>query len=154
MDRSGISAREVAKIVLTAVAVVGTLYFLYLIRQIIGLVLISLFLAIALTPVVNRLHRGRYPRWAAVLRFSLARVLSIFGVGLSVVPPVVNGVNDLVHNLPGYVKDLNKNKQFRKYDQKYHIVNSLEKEANKLPSRIGSAAGTLRDVTFGVFTKI
>jgi predicted PurR-regulated permease PerM len=154
MDRSGISAREVAKIVLTAVAVVGTLYFLYLIRQIIGLVLISLFLAIALTPVVNRLDRGRFPRWAAILSVYLAMVFSIFGVGLAVVPPVVNGVNDLVHNLPGYVKDLNKNKQFRKYDQKYHIVNSLEKEANKLPSRIGSAAGTLRDVTFGVFTKI
>jgi predicted PurR-regulated permease PerM len=154
MDRSGISAREVAKIVLTTVAVVGSLYFLYLIRQIVGLLVISLFLAIALTPVVNRLERGRFPRWAAILTVYLAMVLSIFGVGLAVVPPVVNGVNDLVHNLPGYVKDLNKNKQFRKYDEKYHIVNSLEKEANKLPSRISDAAGTLRAVTVGVFTKI
>ncbi len=116
--------------------------------------MISLFLAIALTPVVNRLDRGRFPRWAAILTVYLAMVLSIFGVGLAVVRPVVNGVNDLVHNLPGYVKDLNKNKQFRKYDAKYHIVNSLEKEANKLPSRISDASGTLRAVTVGVFTKI
>ena len=154
MDRSGVSAREVARIVLTALAVVGALYFLYLVRQIIGLVLISIFLAVALSPLVNRLHRGRFPRWAAILAVYLGMVLSIVGVGLAVVPPVVNGVNDLVHNLPGYVKDLNKNKQFRKYDEKYHIVKSLEKEANKLPTRVADAAGTLRDVTVGVFTKI
>jgi predicted PurR-regulated permease PerM len=154
MDRSGVSAREVARIVLTALAVVGALYFLYLVRQIIGLVLISIFLAVALSPLVNRLDRGRFPRWAAILAVYLGMVLSIVGVGLAVVPPVVNGVNDLVHNLPGYVKDLNKNKQFRKYDEKYHIVKSLEKEANKLPTRVADAAGTLRDVTVGVFTKI
>jgi predicted PurR-regulated permease PerM len=154
MDRPGFSPREIASVVLTAVAVVGALYFLYLIRVVVGLVLISLFLAVALTPLVNRLDRGRYPRWAGILTVYLAIVLSIFGIGLAVVPPVVNGVNDLVHNLPGYVEDLNKNKQFRKYDEKYHIVDSLKKEADKLPSRVADAAGTLRDVTVGVFTRI
>lgn len=153
MERSGLSAREIARIVLTAVAIVGALYFVYLIRQIITLVLISIFLAIALTPLVNLLDRGRFPRWAAILSVYLAIVLGIFGVGLAVVPPVVKGVNELVHNLPGYVSDLRKNRTFRKYDEKYHIVNSLQKEAHKLPSRIGEAAGTLRDVTVGVFTK-
>src|SRR4051794_21157907 len=147
MARTGLSASEIAKIVLTAIAVVAALYFLYLVRQIIGLLLISLFLAIALTPVVNRLDRGRFPRWAAILAVYFGIILSIFGLGLAVVPPVVSGVNDLVDNLPTYVEDLNKNKQFRKYDEKYHIVTNLQAEAKKLPSRIGDAAGTLRDVT-------
>jgi len=154
MARTGLSASEIAKIVLTAIAVVAALYFLYLVRQIIGLLLISLFLAIALTPVVNRLDRGRFPRWAAILAVYFGIILSIFGLGLAVVPPVVSGVNDLVDNLPTYVEDLNKNKQFRKYDEKYHIVTNLQAEAKKLPSRIGDAAGTLRDVTVGVFTRI
>jgi predicted PurR-regulated permease PerM len=116
--------------------------------------LVSIFLAIALTPVVNQLDRGRFPRWAAILSVYFAIVLTIFGLGLAIVPPVVNGVNDLVDNLPRYVQDLRDNKQFRKYDNKYHIVDKLQSEAEKLPSKIGSAAGTLRDVTVGVFTKI
>jgi predicted PurR-regulated permease PerM len=153
MERPGLSARDIARIVLTALAIVGSLYFLYLVREIITLLLISIFLAIALTPVVNMLDRGRFPRWAAILSVYFTIVLGIFGIGLAVVPPVVSGVNKLVHNLPGYVKDLRKNKQFRKYDEKYHIVDKLQKEATKLPSRIGDAAGTLRDVTVGVFTK-
>jgi predicted PurR-regulated permease PerM len=154
MERPGLAAHEIAKIVLTALAIVGALYFVYLIREIVTLVLISVFLAIALTPVVNVIDRGRFPRWAAILSIYFAIVLGIFGIGLAVVPPVVNGVNDLVHNLPRYVADLRDNKTFRKYDEKYHIVTKLQKEADKLPSRIGDAAGTLRDVTVGVFTKI
>ena len=153
MARPGLSANEIARIVLTAVAIVGSLYFVYLVREIVTLLLISLFLAVALTPVVNRLDRGRFPRWAAILSVYFAIVLSIFGIGLAVVPPVVSGVNDLVDNLPTYVGDLRDNKTFRKYDEKYNIVDSLQKEVDKLPSRIGDAAGTLRDVTVGVFTK-
>jgi len=153
MERPGLAAREIAKIVLTALAIVGVLYFVYLIREIITLVLISVFLAIALTPVVNVLDRGRFPRWAAILSVYLTIVLGIFGIGLAVVPPVVNGVNDLVHNLPRYVADLRDNKTFRKYDEKYDIVDKLQKEADKLPTRIGDAAGTLRDVIVGVFTR-
>ena len=67
MERPGLAAREIAKIVLTALAIVGVLYFVYLVREIVTLVLISLFLAIALTPIVNVLDRGRFPRWAAIL---------------------------------------------------------------------------------------
>jgi predicted PurR-regulated permease PerM len=154
MGSSRINAADVARVVLTAIAIVAALYFIFLIRHVIGLLLISVFLAIALAPLVNLLHRGRFPRWAAILSVYFGIVLAIFGLGLAVVPPVVNGVNDLVDNLPHYVEDLNKNKQFKKYDNKYHIVDKLQKEAQKLPSRVGDAAGTLRDVTVGVFTRI
>jgi predicted PurR-regulated permease PerM len=153
MAAGRISAADVVRVVLIAVAIAAVLYFLYLIRTVIGLVLISVFLSIALAPAVNQLDRGRFPRWAAILTVYFGIVLSIFGLGLAVVPPVVKGVNDLVDNLPGYVADLRNNRQFRKYDEKYDIVAKLQTEAKKLPSRIGDAAGTLRDVTVGVFTK-
>jgi predicted PurR-regulated permease PerM len=153
MAAGRISATEIARVVLTAVAIAAALYFIYLIRTVVELVLISVFLAIALSPIVNALDRGRFPRWAAILTVYFGIVLSIFGLGLAVVPPVVNGVNDLVDNLPRYVEDLRDNRQFRKYDEKYDIVDKLQKEAEKLPSRVGDAAGTLRDVTVGVFTR-
>jgi predicted PurR-regulated permease PerM len=76
----------------------------------------------------------------------------IFGIGLLVVPPVVDGVNDLSEDLPGYVDDLRENETFREYDDRYGITEEVEEQAAELPSRLGDAAGALQDVTVGVFT--
>jgi predicted PurR-regulated permease PerM len=149
-----VPARVVAKVILVAVAIGTGIYALYLVRNIVILLLVSVFLATALAPAVNALDRGRFPRWAAILAVYFGIVLSIFGVGLLVVPPVVNGINDLTTNLPTYVEDLRKNDTLRRYDEKYDIVNKLQKEADKVPQRLGDAVGTLRDVTVGVFTRI
>ena len=68
-------------------------------------------------------------------------------------PPLVNGVEDLSSDLPGYADDLRKNETFRDYDDRYHITEKLREQAQQLPSKLGDAAGTLRDVTVGVFTR-
>jgi predicted PurR-regulated permease PerM len=154
MPAEAISARVVAKVILVAVALGSGLYVLYLVRQVLFLLLVSVFLATALAPAVNAVQRGRVPRWLAILGVYFGIVLGIVGIGLAVLPPVVNGVNDLVDNLPRYVEDLRKNDTVRRYDEKYNVVDKLQKEAEKLPKRIGNAAGTLRDVTVGVFTRI
>lgn len=148
-----IPARTIAKVMLVAVGVALALYVLYVIRHVVLLVLVSGFLAVALTPAVNFVNRGRVPRWVAILLVYLGIVASIVGLGLLVVPPVVNGVNDLIDNLPSYVEDLRNNDTVRRYDEKYQIVETLQKEAEKLPKRAGDAAGALGDVTVGVFTR-
>jgi predicted PurR-regulated permease PerM len=153
MDHSQVSARAVAKVVLVAAAVAGGLYFAYLIREVIGLFLIAAFFAIAIAPAVNWLNHRRVPRWGAILLVYLAIAASIFGIGLLIVPPLVSGVQDLSDNLPGYVDDLRHNKSFRDYDNRYHITEKLTQQAQQLPSKLGDAAGTLRDVTVGVFTR-
>ena len=152
-EASAVSSRLVAKIVLVACAVLGALYLLYLIREVVGLVLIAAFFALAIAPAVNWLNDRKVPRWLAILLVYLSIAASIFGIGLLVVPPIVNGVNDLSNDLPGYIEDLNKNKTFRDYDEKYHITNKLQKQAEDLPSKLGDAVGTLRDVTVGVFDR-
>jgi predicted PurR-regulated permease PerM len=50
-----------------------------------------------------------------------------------------------------YVKQ---NKRLRKINQDYDITTQLEKEAKKLPNRLGGAAGTLRDVGFGIVNSL
>jgi predicted PurR-regulated permease PerM len=152
-DASAVSSRLVAKIVLVACAVLAALYLLYLIREVVGLVLIAIFLALAIAPAVNWLHDRKVPRPVAILLVYLSIAASIFGIGLVVVPPIVNGVNDLSNDAPGYIDDLQKNKTFRDYNEKYHIVPKLKQQAAELPSKLGDAAGTLRDVTVGVFSR-
>ena len=153
-DASAVSSRLIAKIVVVACAVLAGLYLIYLIRTVVGLVLIAIFFALAIAPAVNWLNDRKVPRWAAILLVYLGIAGGIFGVGLLVVPPIVNGVNNLSHDLPGYIDDLNKNETFRKYDDKYNITAKLKDQADQLPSKLGDAAGTLRDVTVGVFSRL
>jgi predicted PurR-regulated permease PerM len=152
-DASAASSRLIAKIVLVACGVLAALYLLYLIREVIGLLLIAIFFALAIAPAVNWLNQRKVPRWAAILLVYLGIAGGIFGVGLVVVPPIVNGVDNLSQDLPGYIDDLRENETFRKYDNKYDITEKLNQQAEELPSKLGDAAGTLRDVTVGVFDR-
>lgn len=143
--------RTVVRIILVAIAVVAALYFLYLIRSVLGLLFIAVFLAVALGPVVEFFVRRKVKRGLAILVTYLLLLTSVFGLGLLVVPPIVNGVNDFVENVPGYVRDLRNSKTFRDYDDKYDITPKLEQQARKLPSHLSSAVSGLRSVTVGVF---
>jgi len=153
MDHTQVSARAVAKVVLVAAAVLAALYFSYLIRTVIGLVLIAAFFAVAIAPAVNWLDKRKVPRWAAILLVYLGIAGGIFGIGLLIVPPLVTGVETLSSNLDTYAEDLRNNPTFAKYDDEYHITEKLQEQAKELPSKLGDAAGTLRDVTVGVFSR-
>jgi predicted PurR-regulated permease PerM len=154
MDHTQVSARAVAKVVLVAVAVLAALYFSYLIRTVLGLVLIAAFFAVAIAPAVNWLDNRKVPRWLAILLVYLGIAGGIFGIGLLIVPPLVTGVETLSSNLDDYAEDLRNNPTFAKYDDEYQITDKLQEQANELPSKLGDAAGTLRDVTVGVFSRL
>ena len=151
MAQTAPSTRAIAKIFVTIVALSALLYLAYLVRSVLGLVFIAVFLAVALGPPVAFFERKGLPRGASILLVYLLIVFAIFGVGLLVIPPVVSQVESLSNDIPGYLTDLRKNSQFRKYDDKYDITKKLNEQAKKLPSKLGTAVGALRDVTVGVF---
>src|SRR3954452_22235571 len=148
---SPLSTRTIARIVLTVVVTLGTLYLLYQVRSVLLLVFISAFLAVALGPSVYWFRRRRVPRGLSILIVYLLIAAGIVGIGLLIVPQVVSQVDQLAKDIPNYVSDVRKSKEFRKYDDKYHISQKLKEQAAKLPSHLGEAAGALQSITVGVF---
>lgn len=154
MQQSSVPASLIVKIVLVGTAVLGALYFLlFLVFEVVGLVFIAAFFALAIAPPVNWLHEHKVPRSLAILLVYLAIAAGIFGIGLLVVPPAVEGINDLSQDFPGYVEDLRENGTFADYDDRYDITAKLEEQAEELPNRLDEAAGTLADVTVNVFSR-
>lgn len=145
------TTRQIARVFFTVASLAIFLYLLYVVRSVVELVFVAGFLAIALGPPVDFLERRRIKRSIAILLIYLGMAGAIVGVGLLIVPPVVDQVNGLSKDIPGYVQDLRKSKTFRKYDDKYHLSKKLNQQAAKLPSKLGSAASTLQDITVGVF---
>jgi predicted PurR-regulated permease PerM len=157
MGVASLSAQAIARIVLIVVAVVLCLYLIYLLRQPITWVLISVFLAVALSRPVNYLNRFMR-RGLAIATVYLGLLASIVALGLLLIPPIVTQVNKLADNAPGYAQDVRdyveKNKRLRKLERDYKITDKLEKEAGKLPERLGGAAGVLRDIGFGIVNRV
>ncbi len=147
-----LTTRSIAKVFFTLVALVAFVYVLYVVRSVVLLVFIAGFLAVALGPAVDFLSRGPLPRAVAILLVYLGIIGAIVGVGLLVVPPVVEQVDQLAQDVPGYLTDLRANDTFREYDNKYDLSEKLTEQASSLPSRLGDAAGALQAVTVGVFS--
>jgi predicted PurR-regulated permease PerM len=149
--------RAIVKIVLVIVAVILCLYLIYLLRRPITWLFIALFIAVALSPPVNRLSRHMKRGFAIGLVY-LSLLGVIVGLTALLVPPVVNEATDLADNAPTYVQDVRdyvqKNKRLREINQDYQITDKLDEEAAKLPSKIGGAAGVLRDIGFGLVNGI
>jgi predicted PurR-regulated permease PerM len=146
-----VSNRTVVRVLLVAIAVIAALYFLWLIRSVLGMLFIAVFLAIAFAPSVEFFVRRKVKRSMAILLTYLCVLVAVFGIGLLVVPPIVNGVNDFVDKVPTYVDDLRNSHTFRRYDNKYKITPKLEEQAKTLPSHISDAVSGLQSVTVGVF---
>jgi predicted PurR-regulated permease PerM len=157
MGVAALPARAIARIVLIVVGVIFFLYLLYLLRQPITWILISVFLAVALSRPVNYLNRYMR-RGLAIAGVYLGLFASVVLLGLLLIPPIVSQVNKLADNAPRYAQDVRdyveKNKRLRKLERDYQITDKIEKEAGKLPAKLGGAAGTLRDVGFGLVNRI
>jgi predicted PurR-regulated permease PerM len=146
-----LTTRQIARILFTTAAFLALMYLLVQIRSTLLLLGIAIFLAVALGPAVDLFARGRLPRAAAILVVYLLLAGVVGGVLALVVPPVVNGATGLSRDIPTYIDDLRNNKTIREFDNKYDITSKLQEEAQKLPAKLGDAAGALQSIAAGVF---
>src|SRR5262245_22460420 len=151
------SAREIVRIVLVVVCVTIVLYLLWLLRKPISWLLIATFLAIALSPPVNWLSRRMRRGFAVAIVYLGLLLVPVLLIAL-IVPPLITEANNFADNVPRYADDVTEyvqdNDRLREINHDYDITQKLEEEARKLPKRLGGAAGTLRDIGFGIVNSL
>jgi predicted PurR-regulated permease PerM len=147
------TAREIVRVVLIVVCVAIVLYLLFLLRKPITWLLVSVFLAVALSPLVNVLARRMRRGFAITIVYLGLLAVPALLIAL-IVPPLITEANNFADNVPEYARDVTdfvqENERLRELNRDYDITSKLEEEAGKLPERLGGAAGTLRDVGLGI----
>ena len=150
-------SRLVLRTVLIVLTVAIALYLIYLVRKPISWLLIATFLAVALSGPVNLLSRHMKRGFAITVVF-LGLLATPIAIGAVVLPPIVNGADELARNAPAYANDVaefvSDNPRLQKINEDYDITGKLEEKANELPARLGDAATVLRDVGFGIVNSI
>jgi predicted PurR-regulated permease PerM len=91
-------------------------------RSVIILIVIALFLAIGLSPVVEWLVARGLRRGFAIAVVFFVVIAAFVGFGFAVLPPVIEQSNAFVKELPQYLADLRKNPTVRQFDNDYHVI--------------------------------
>ena len=157
MTAADVNLRAILRIVLVIVGVVLCLYVIYLLRKPIGWIVLATFIAVAMAAPVNLLARHMHRGVAIALAYLGLLAVPIL-LALILVPPIVNGVDDLASRAPAYAADaqdyVQKNETLRKLEDDYGVISQLQEQAKKLPNKIGGAAGTLKDLGVGVVNSV
>src|SRR3954451_7325263 len=145
-------------VVLGIVILTGiVLWIVWIARHVLTWVLISLFLALALNPLVEVLQRrGLKRRGHAVGVAYLIALAAVAGVAALFVPTLVDQVNNFANKVPDYVDDLTKGRgRFGFLETKYHIVERIKDAVrNGGVSRFTVGAGAALSVTKSVLTAV
>ena len=156
--RPELSTRVVLRVVLIILLVVLSLWLIYLLRQPLTWIFIAGFLAIALSGPVNWVNRRTGKRGLSIAIVYVLLILVPILIAASLVPPVVQQLNNLIQNLPAYAGDLqefvSENDRLRELEADYNITAELQKQAATLPGRVGDAAGILSDIGLGLVNSI
>lgn len=152
------TVRTIVRIVTVVVTSALLLYLIFRLRQPIGWLLAAAFIAVAVTPPVNRLSQ-HMPRGAAIaLIYAVVLIGLPVGLGALIVPPMVDQTSDLAKDLPQYARDVTdfveRNERLRELDAKYDLTGSLEEQASEVPRHIGDAAKVLTDIGLGIVSSI
>jgi predicted PurR-regulated permease PerM len=95
-------------------------------KAILLIVVLSLFIALGLNPMVEWLTKRRLPRGAAVLAVMLG-VLVVVGLGATALLPVVTDQGTTLYkNAPTYIQSLRENQQIANLDAQYHFISRLQ----------------------------
>ena len=127
--------------------------------QVITLLVIALFLALGLDPVV-RFLQGRGMGRGAAVGVVFAGVIAVFvGFTAAVVPPVVSQATQLADQAPELVDSLLRSSLVRRLDEQYGIVSKLSTElqsrlsdGNLLANLFGGVLGAGKAVLSGFFS--
>ena len=138
--------------VVKVIAIVLSVYLMYLIRDILMILFISLVLASALDPWVDWLQKRKIPRSVGVLLLYLATMSVLILSVYLITPPIANEVRDLSSNLPQYQQKVSGIfSSFKEFSEKNTFFKSLSDNLGSLSSNLEGAAGGVFSTVVGIF---
>ncbi|HEX7082972.1 MAG TPA: AI-2E family transporter [Gaiellaceae bacterium] len=147
--------RTILRTLLIVLAVAVVLEVIWISRQVVSWMVISLFFALALDPLVSLLQRRlRLGRGVAIGVAYLIVLIVIVGVGASFVPKLVDEVNGFVQALPGYVHELTHGRgRLGFLERRYHVVEKVRQQVQEGgTARILGLSGAALSITKSVLT--
>ncbi|HVU78518.1 MAG TPA: AI-2E family transporter [Gaiellaceae bacterium] len=147
--------RTILRVLLIVLLVAIALEVVWISRHVLSWVVIALFLALALDPLVGLIERRTgLARGPAIGVAYLLVLIVVVGVGWTFVPKLVDEVNGFVDALPGYVHDLTHGRgRLGFLERRYQIVEKVREQVqNGGATRVLGLSGAALSVTKSIIS--
>lgn len=152
-----IRPRTLVGVLAIVVAFTVLLWLIWEARQVLTWVLIALFLALAINPLVEWLQRHGVRRRGLAAALAFGSVIAVIaGLAGAFVPTLAREVGDFIDALPDLVGDLTEGRgRLGFLETRYHIVERVQDAVQRLDvDKVLAASGTALAVTKGVITAV
>jgi predicted PurR-regulated permease PerM len=95
-------------------------------RSVLILLLVSMFIAVGLNPLVEWFMRRGIKRGLSVGVVFLLMILAVVGVGFAIVPVVTDQINSLIKNAPEWLDLLTKSRTLNELNDRYHFIKKAQ----------------------------
>jgi len=149
--------KTILRILGIVLAVAVTLEVIWISRHVIAWVLIALFLALALDPLVGSIQRRMHVNRVTAIAIAYVLVLAVVvAVGATFVPKLVDEVNGFAQATPGYLHDLTHGRgRLGFLERKYHIVEKVRQQVqNGGTGKVLGLSSAALSVTRSVITAV
>jgi len=125
---------------------------MYLIKDILAILFVSLIFASALDPSVDWMQRKKIPRGLGVILIYLI-FFSVLGLLLYlIIPPVAEQISGLSENFPAYLdKVISGYTSLREYSLQHGFLDNLKNTLYSISTNMQSAAGSVFSTVIGFF---
>lgn len=130
------------KTIIFTVVFLGSIFFLYYVRDIVLQLFVAMLLVFILNPLVSKLSKYRIPKTLSIL-FSYIIIFGFLGIAIgSILPPLIEQTTNLANGLPGY---------FQSSELSKYVNEDITKQ---LVSQLGSLPGQVVKAGFSLFSNI
>ncbi len=147
--------RTIFRVLLIVLLVAVTLEVVWIARHVLAWVVIALFLALALNPLVGVIQRRtRLGRGAAIGVAYVIVAVVIAGVAATFLPKLIDESNGFVEALPSYVEDVTHGRgRLGFLETKYHVVEKVREQVqNGGAGKVLGLSGAALSITKSVIT--
>lgn len=138
-------------VILRTAVLALAIWFLYLTREILALLFISILIVTAINPLVDFLYRKKIPRSMGVLIVYMF-IFLIVGLAISfVVPPLIGQFKDFVQKIPEYMQTIGSySSSANTYFQDHNMVLDVQQISDNLNNRLTDLPQTIFTGTVGL----
>jgi predicted PurR-regulated permease PerM len=135
-----VPTRTIVRVIALVLAAAAAVQILDAVSRVLTWIAVSIFLAVALEPVVRVTERWMSRTWAVLTVFGGLLVLVALFLAVLIIP-IATQVDDLRDAAPGYLQRLERNQTIRDLNQRYKLVQKAQDAAKQAPARVFGAAG-------------
>lgn len=145
--------------IIKVVFVIGALFFLWMIRDILAIVFVAIILAALIDPLADWFEKHRIPRALSVIVIYVLLIALVGLVLFLLIPPIVEEFGQLAQNFGGYWESVTAGlKDFKVFSIDQGFSSSLEAGVQSIgdnfSSAIGKIFGTITGLIGGVIATI